>query len=67
MPKSRKHTTRITKKIVTKAALNSLAKELTEKLEWATKIIQTQQGEIDRLMKLNDKLTSILDQFSRKD
>lgn len=43
------------------------AKELNEKLEWATRIITLQQGEIDRIIKLNDKLTSTLDSLARKD
>ena len=55
------------KVLITKGSLTALSKELADKLDWATKIIQTQQGEIDRLIGLNAKLTSILDQFSRRD
>ena len=43
------------------------AKELAERLEWGTRIITLQQGEIDRLMKLVDKLTDTLNGFSRRD
>ena len=41
-------------------------KELIERLEWANRIIVLQQGEVDRLMKLVDSLTSTLNQFSQR-
>lgn len=41
-------------------------KELHERLEWGTRIIKMQQDEIDRLMKLVDKLTDTLKAFSQR-
>ena len=50
-----------------KVAKKPTQKELIERLEWGTRIITLQQGEIDRLMKLVDKLTDTLNGFSRRD
>jgi hypothetical protein len=58
---------KVKRKVISKAELETKVKEAEDRLAWATRIVQTQQAEIDRLMKLNDKLTNILDQFSKKD
>jgi hypothetical protein len=61
-----KKTRVIRKKPISKASLVAENKDLAGRIEWATRIISTQQGEIDRLMKLNDKLTNTLDNFARR-
>jgi hypothetical protein len=67
MPIKRKAKTKvIRKKVVTKTELEAQIKELIGRVEWATRIISTQQDVIDRLMKLTDKLTNTLDNFARR-
>ena len=55
------------KKIQTKASVIAKVTVLEGNLAWATRIIQTQQGEIDRLIKINDSLTKSLENLSRRD
>ncbi len=55
----------VRKKPVTKAALIQQIKELTDRCEWAGKIIQMQQKEVDRLMTLTETLTSSISNLSR--
>lgn len=55
------------KKPVTKTYLVACAKDLAEKLEWATKIIQDQKQEMERLMAENRKLLDTIHNLSERD
>ncbi len=55
------------KPTVTKEALNTEIEALKKEIEWGKRIVNMQQGEIDRLMKLNEALTSSISNISKWD
>ena len=57
----------VRKPIRTKASFLVEIEDMKKQCAWGTKIVQMQQGEIDRLMKINDSLTESLRNYSRKD
>jgi len=62
----KKTTAKIVRKpIVSKASLLAKVKDMEGQANWATTIIKTQQGEIDRLSKLNEKLTDTVNNLAR--
>lgn len=55
------------KPIITKAKLLTRIKELEEEITWGKRIVALGQEEITRLMKLNDSLTTSINNMSRWD
>jgi hypothetical protein len=54
-------------KAPTVAELNVKIDTLTKECQWANRIITMQQAEIDRLIKLNDSLTTSINNISKWD
>ena len=55
------------KPTITKEALHTEIKRLTDEIEWGKKIVAMQQAEIDRMIKLNDSLTTSINNISKWD
>lgn len=57
----------VRKPTISKTALHAEIKRLTGEVEWGAKIIKMQQGEIDRMIRLNDSLTTSINNISKWD
>jgi hypothetical protein len=67
MPSRKPKTKSIRKPVINKAALHAEIKRLNGEVQWGQRLVQVQQGEIDRLMKLNDSLTASINNISKWD